>query len=724
MNAPQQKSSKRRWWLLIPVLFVLAVALAPSLAGGAIVDRVLASASETRRGTLAVEQSSVSWFSATSLDGLSIRDDAGDLVAQVSVEAPSLFALAKGLGADLGHVTVRGHADLVAADDGSTNLQRALEELEPEPEAAAGDEASSPDELPTVTLDVELERVTWSDPGSRERGVELGLRDLTAHVVVDTSAETTAEVRGRMLGAEDSELTVDATVERPLAELDSDEPPSFSVSVDVEGIATGLVDTLLATDGLLREACGDSLSLVLDAEGTTKKGSLDFALRADELDVTTALDLADGVLSEADASAPLTIELRSAQALIERFADALPEGASVRTLGEAPTKFELTRLALPLEVLTADDPVTRVLEVLDAGLRVGLPELEYAHPSPEAGREPTRLRLTQATLETMLAKGAPATGTFRANVGTSEVGTFTADFAHPDPTRALGDDAPPITFQGRLSDMPTSVADELANQNGLLIDVLGPRIQGSLEGSWPLEAAPLIAKLSSNSGEVDLVANTTDGVLSSGAEGKLAAHVGLSPLLSERIVGSLLPLMVGVAPTDPAQRIRLEVSDFALPLDGDLSKLSARVGLDLGSVDYSILPGLDPILSLAGGVSATRSQRLQPLELVVEAGKVAYDAIPLSIDGNDYPLAGSLSLGERSLDLTTDLPLSLLGKDATGFLGKATRALSSESLVPLRLHGTWTRPSVAIRDGFVENLLEQAGSDLLERGLRDLFGRD
>ena len=76
----------------------------------------------------------------------------------------------------------------------------------------------------------------------------------------------------------------------------------------------------------------------------------------------------------------------------------------------------------------------------------------------------------------------------------------------------------------------------------------------------------------------------------------------LTPLYTKRIVGALLPMAVGLAKPEGAPPAGLRVSNFDLPLDGDLRRLNADVHLDLNQVSYRVLPGFaDLIASAVGG---------------------------------------------------------------------------------------------------------------------------
>jgi len=90
--------------------------------------------------------------------------------------------------------------------------------------------------------------------------------------------------------------------------------------------------------------------------------------------------------------------------------------------------------------------------------------------------------------------------------------------------------------------------------------------------------------------------------------------------------------------------------------------------------------------------------------------------------GEKIAFKGSYSLVDSKLDLSTQLPLKLLGSAVGKELEGARGALDPNMLVPISIKGTWNKPKVALGDGFLEKALKDAGGDVPKKGLEGLLG--
>ncbi|MEX1024611.1 MAG: hypothetical protein WD226_05990 [Planctomycetota bacterium] len=712
MNTTEPKRARRRWLVVVLVLLLAVVSIVLVLPGQLApwaVQRSLTAFDARHAGELTVDGFDVGWFAATRITDARLLDPAGEEVARADVRGPSLWNLAKGFGRDLGTLHVEGRAALVADESGTTNLARALESTAPEREPGErGPRDGEPTEPPRVRVEFLLHEVTWTDP--RQPDV-LGVRELVGHVELNGDASFALE--GAVLGADGGRLQLAGEVERPLAPLAGDAPPAYRVSGDVRSLATGLVDALAGADGLLVDQLGATFDLTLAGEGTTRAGTLEARLTSEGADAEAWLALEEGVVREREGQPVLRAELRRLDAAVARFSEHLPAGAALDIGAEGAT-LVVASLRAPLAAFEGAKSPAALVEL---ALALRLPRLVYQHAAKDAG--PTRIDIADVALDVGLEPATPARLALRAAVGEEPRGTLTLDATQTDP---FGTPRGALRFEARFADVATALVDALAQRDGLLVDVLGPRLDGWLTGEWPSEDVPLKAHFESASGAFDVTTFFEDGVLRAENVGALEANVALSPLFSERIVGNLVPHLVQIRKNEPTERVGLSVANFRLPLDGDLRQLSADVLLDLGPVRYELLPGLDEVLKLAGVDDLTRSKDFEPLRMRIENGLVRYERLPLSFEGQDYPFAGSFDLAERAFDLEAELPLSLLGSSVVADLGRATSLLSGDTLVPIQLEGTLTRPRLSIPSDFAEKLLERAGGDLLRRGLRDLFG--
>jgi hypothetical protein len=300
-----------------------------------------------------------------------------------------------------------------------------------------------------------------------------------------------------------------------------------------------------------------------------------------------------------------------------------------------------------------------------------------------------------------------------------------------------------ISCSARFERVPTAPLDALLEQDGLLVDVLGPNLSGDLSGSWPLkDARDLRANLSSDLGRIELdAAVQEDALIATGDEG-LRASLSLTPLFSQRIVGNLVPLLVDLKKDPSAEPLSISVTNFTLPLDRSgerndgqvgegvvtedlIRSIAADVTIDLGEVGYRFLPGLagsfgSAIDSLVQPQTAT----IPPIVLRLERGVVSYAALPLSIDGKPLPLSGRYDVLQRTFELSGELPLKYLGGKIAKNLDQARGFLDPDLAVPITLSGTLTRPSLSVRGDFLDGLIEDALSNTLQRGLERLLRKD
>jgi hypothetical protein len=188
-------------------------------------------------------------------------------------------------------------------------------------------------------------------------------------------------------------------------------------------------------------------------------------------------------------------------------------------------------------------------------------------------------------------------------------------------------------------------------------------------------------------------------------------------------------MLVGLSKPEGTSPSVFNVRSFALPLDGDLAKLSGRIRIDLGEVDYDLLPGMDGLVSRLSGGEAGRAEQKRgrasprPFELVVDKGVVRADALPLTIGGNELAFKGRYDLTEQRFNLTTELPLRLLGRGFESKLDAVRDYVDPNTVVPIELKGTFTSPRIRLGEGFLESVAGDAAKQALDKGLSGLLDK-
>lgn len=656
------------------------------------------------------------------------------VVARLSVELPSLLTLALRGSRDLGRVSVRGSADLVADDDGSTNLQRALAprlsaETATEPEGEPG-EADSKARARELALDLQLETLTWQDASTRASGEPLAFEDVRATAGMAWDGTITAHSTLQLAGGSGDGLELDLEIAQAFADLDAQSPPRFDVSVKGVGMPVGVIDGVLGTGGLLLEALGDRSGFELRALGTTSEGRLSLELDSERAHAHVDASIAAGRLRLSPEGA-VELGLRPRSELFARLTEAyLPAGVSLEGApAGAPLTLRVHELELALDGLRGElDPVALLADAR-ARLELELPPLRLRQLPGGARTEARELGLERLLVELSL---SPETGLDLHASGALEDrarGGLDLGASHPAPGALLaalegGELDSPVRIEGRVSGLAASWIDELAEQDGLVVDVLGETLDVELKGGYPQGDEGLELTLRSPQASLDLRGSLVQGALRSREGSELRVSSGLTPLYSERIVGGLLPVLVGLAKPPGAAPVGLSVEDFVLPLSGDLGRLSARITLDLNQVSYSVLPGLEGWLqALDGKGVGARVVELEPITLTVREGRVQYEQVGLELNGHPLKLSGSFELATRGIDLTTDVPLSALGKGVASELQKVRDYVPASTRVPLRLGGSWTSPRVSLGEGFLETVLDGAKDAALKKGLEGLLDR-
>ncbi len=514
--------------------------------------------------------------------------------------------------------------------------------------------------------------------------------------------------------------------------------PDSSVVFEIKG-------TALAAQFLPPEFA----STVLELVGDTVTGELFNNPRpgstgVDDTELTATLDAARVNLAVASrvqngvlkiGATPVVVRVRPTATMIDRYVGTkLPPGAKL-AFSDAEPAFTLnaSEVALPLDawfVAPGAQPATLadVLRRAAAKVKLYVPALSYTQPALVGAGQAIPVALEQLVVEAQLTPKQATSVDVRGKISGAKAGGIALHASAADIGAFLemkaAEPLPALTLTGDITGLPTALVDALAAQDGLLVDVLGTEVDVKLAGSFPsVPGRPLTADLKSAQASLKLVAQF-DGatIVAKDAQG-LDASVPLSPLFSERIVGKLVPLLVHATKPAGAKPVALSVSKFSLPLDGDLSKLNGTVTLDLGEVGYSLLPGFESALALAKlSDKAVASTTLEPLVIPIVNGVAGYDKLPVSIDGTQYFFTGTYDLAKSEMRFATELPLTLLGKKFSNDLDKARDFIDPAMLVPIEIHGTWSKPKFKLGQKFIDDVLAKALDGLLKKGLDDLLG--
>lgn len=715
--------------LLLGALVALVVAL-PSFTGRRVAAIVEREFGESYAGSLELPRVSLAWTARQRVSGLRLLDPEGSSVGRASVELPSILDLGRAVagllrdeGAELGRFELDFDLALAFDAEGRSNLARALE-ARAQPPARGGErprearvEGDPGELLERLGLELALRpsSLSWRDARLGPGAPTIALGGLRGSLALRPGGALELALRGEHDLGQAGTLELLAGVKGMRAASGQRGLGALDLELGIDGLAPAVIlrRALGAERGdALADLLGPRLAFRAELREASGSGfdSLVAKLECAGLDADLRASLGAGQLGTPLGAPLLQAKLRApAESLLCLVRAHLPEGAELGLpSGALEGELRITDVAVqhhnPEALATARATAALTLGALSWKQPDAPPgallELERCSLGLEL-RPSTRPLLT---LDAVLQRGGGRiSGRAELESGWDQA-VRAGRYADLRADLRLG--AP---------ELDTRLVDALARQDGLLVDVLGPRLALEFDAqSLSASGGRLTAHLSSTLGTFEARGTWRDGALVSSESGDaLTLRAGLAPLLSERIVGPLLPLLVGLEKPAGAAPLALSVEDFRLPLSGELRGLSARLSLALGEVRYQLLPGLASLLPAEQALTR-RSTTLAPLSMRIVNGVLGYEKLPLSIEGERYELSGTYELASKKLALDFDVPL----RNLRGEVGKALDALrpylAADLAVPLHLGGTTRRPELGLRGDF----LEKAGKEALQRGMQ------
>ena len=658
--------------LLLVVLLVvlLLVAAAPTLLStGPGRGVVLSMVNDRLPGSVDMEGLSLSWWGSQRAEGVRVRDPEGaDVITLGSFDTElSLLAAVRGrLG--LGETRVRGlRVTMTVDENGQDNLSRALGL------GAATEEPAGPILIP-VTGHIILEDggLSWSAPGWEPVVLEdlagmLRLDPATRNLDVQFSGRSR---QGDMIGT----LALEGTIRDWLdaqgsLTLDSAEPEG---ELRLDNLPLRLVDGLAGLDGLLLAALGDRLALRLSSSDR----QLEATVEAPRLAVDLAANLGDQrmVLTR-----PAALRWNLTPEFVARLGGESED--PLRLAQAVDLRLALERFDMPL---TGFDPSLMALR--------GRFDSSAALALSGAGLGAWRIEgLAAAIASDRLADGVTLTAGFGI-LSEGRTGRFELDASLRELFDAAGQlqtDQLQLQAHANVEGLPTPLVDRLAGTDGLLLAVLGPRLDldarassgdnHRIDASLDLSSEHLRAE--GIRLQVDDVIALSDPArisyrLTPAALAQLAPDSGTrlrSPADLELVVTTLqAPRPVPGEPALQPERSRLQarlssarveledaegvqtrIADLRVEIDGD-SLAAIRVRAQAALTQAA--PG--PLATLAAS----------PLNLRLELdGGLAADATLLATDGRIELVGGALEarlpfrvgVGMETLTLTAPASISL-----------------------------------------------------------------
>lgn len=700
--------------LLVVLLFVAAAPTLLSTGPGR--GLVLGVVNERVPGSIDMEALSLSWLGSQRAQGVSVRDPEGALVITLGsfdTELSLLAAVRGRLG--LGETRLSGLRVAMAVDEnGQDNLSRALGL------GAAADEPAGPVLIP-VTGHIILEDggLSWTAPGLEPVALEnlaavLRLDPANRNLDVQFSGRSR---QGDMVGT----LALEGTIRNWLDAEGVLTPATAELDLDLslDNLPVGLVDGLAGLDGLLLAALGDRLALRLSSSGR----QLDATVDAPRLAVDLAANLSDQRLL---LTRPAALRWNLTPEFVARLGGESED--PMRLLEAVDLRLALERFETPL---TGFDPGSMALRGRfdsSAALRLsggGIGDLRLEGLAAEVASDRLADGLTVTAGFGIQSEGR--TGRFELDASLREL--F-------DARGQLQTDRLQLQAQANVRDLPTPLLDRLAGSDGLLLSVLGPRLDLDARAN------------SRDDGRIDAALDiTTEHLRAEGVRLRVDDVIGLSD--PARVSYRLTPAALAQLLPDSGMRLR-SPADLDLvvttlraprPLPGEpavqpeRSQLQARLssaGVELEDADGVQTRMADLRLEIDGDSLAAMQLRARAAVTQSAAGPLAtLAASPLNLrfelDGGLAPdatllaAAGLLELVGGALEARLPFQISA-GMETLTLTAPASISLPlTPAFIDGLLTGEESENDIRLADTALLRLtLDRLDVGLLEPGLTEV----
>lgn len=612
-------------------LLLLVVLLPTLLSTGPGTRLVVGIANRSISGEWSVDDLSLGWASPTRLVGLRLDDPDGEQVAQVGELVLHDLSLLDLLlrRSDLGRITGSELTlEMVRSEDGSANLERALQPPGASPETSGGNGARDTEQPMELSLDLQLTsvRVTMSAPNVEMVEVQAPKVNLKAEGLTEMEVDLQAEVTQ---GALQGRIAASGGIRRP-----SGSSPEADLNVEVESMPVAALDRLAGYDGKFVTLLGDRADGELRFEG--------------------ALDNADLALSVQTPNMEMQLPLHLS-------------GEAIENRGEAQIRLAVGKSAYAAWVGADGDsellqPVTLILRLNELHLPVvgGSPLLSQARTAIDLAADAVKLRIAGlGEVELTRLNGRAALNPEEDSLSLALTGPFTIDRQPGNlnldavVSGISSDDSYQVNLT--LTDLPVPLLDQLAKQNGRAMALLGNKLTLTAKGRYPGEMA---VQARSDTLRLDAPLTLTEQSCSlRGAELNLIVRpAGYLALVGEK----------GGTPARPVT-VDATVSEMILPLEQgrpNFMKLSGTgkfeatpLDLDIPDSGRLLLQKLQGAFETDRGDDSLKLTATSPLVFNGEPGKFEARVTLSGLTSEKWTIDASLT------DVPTSLADQLAGQD-------------------------------------------------------------
>ncbi|MFT3683323.1 MAG: hypothetical protein QM783_00105 [Phycisphaerales bacterium] len=443
------------------------------------------------------------------------------------------------------------------------------------------------------------------------------------------------------------------------------------INISLTDVSTARLDEIAGQGGLLPGLLGDKATVVASLQRSSASGAGAKTLEPQTeigLDVQSPqLTLTKGrfVLTDKSyaAAAPFSVSLNASPTVIERLLGSKPgEPAAMRVGESVHLTLNVSKLVLSASGEDkAGGPLKPGVFALDAV--AATPKLVLVRaPEPGAPRTaapvPTELNDFTATIKST--GDASKSGlTFNASVGSIKSGDQTVKDATvvrgsidniADVGGKVRTETAVLNLNAATGKIPTAIIEALMSGNGRLTELLGSELTADIDArdvSKTGSSGFLNIKLKSPNANLAAAGPVSNGVFDTSAPGATPLRVELNAfkfdgggnILSLFPVFAQMQRAAGEANKGPAL---LASRGLKLPIDGDMTKFSGAIDVDIGRIDYEFSQSLGTLLDetiFRGG----RGLEQAPSPVSPSTSTRAYSATAAYRRRSSFPSATSTS---------------------------------------------------------------------------------
>ncbi|MEE8459263.1 MAG: hypothetical protein V3S08_05295 [Phycisphaerales bacterium] len=261
-----------------------------------------------------------------------------------------------------------------------------------------------------------------------------------------------------------------------------------------------------------------------------------------------------------------------------------------------------------------------------------------------------------------------------------------------------------LMLSAQVNGLHTAVIDGLADMGGLLVAALGSHVDAVIEAdNFSRNSGTLTTRIQATNGWLDGTVAGRNNSLQIKAVAPVHAELELTPPLRERLLYKIHPLLADIRTTE--QPIRVTIGASSIPLDGDVSRLDARLEITVGKVEFDSGSEALALLTLAQATDArTIPGEIEPIRVTIRKGIVTYERFAVKIDKYTFIYTGTINLNTRYVDLKTEIPL-----DGLAGTFHELEGYTENISVPIRYRGRFGNVRAEVEPEFLAEAAAQLG---------------